>query len=149
AEARLACITFANVLPPCRRNQRAFNGCEALSQRSLVATKPCRNEDLSQRRLVATKIWVAVMGNGPNMKWSRAMVLAAFALIAGSRTVLAQAPAQCNAFATLRNDAQQKATAVRTAMEHKAERKEICALVTRFTAAEAAVLKFLEDNKTW
>jgi hypothetical protein len=83
------------------------------------------------------------------MQWSRAMVLAAFALIAGSRTVLAQAPAQCDVFATLRNDAQQKAAAVRTAMQHKAERKEICALVTRFTAAEAAVVKFLEDNKTW
>ncbi len=83
------------------------------------------------------------------MKWSRAMVLAALAIIAGSRTVLAQAPEQCNAFITLRSDAQQKAAAVRNAMQQKAERKEICALATRFTAAEAAVLKFLQDNKTW
>ncbi len=65
------------------------------------------------------------------------------------RRIAAQAPAQCNAFIPLRNDAQQKALAVRTATEHKAERKEICILVTRFTAAEAAVVKFLEDNKTW
>ena len=84
------------------------------------------------------------------MKWSRALVLAAFAVVAGADTVLAQtAPVQCNAFIPLRDDAQQKAAAVRNATEHKAERKEVCNLVTRFTAAEAAVLKFLEANKTW
>jgi hypothetical protein len=83
------------------------------------------------------------------MKWSRAMVLAAFAIIAGSRTVLAQTPAQCNSFAAIRDQAQEKAAAVRAATEHKAERKEICVLVTRFTVAEAAVVKFLETNKTW
>src|SRR5208282_6746464 len=84
------------------------------------------------------------------MKRSLALALAAFAIVAGSRAVLAQsAPVQCNAFATLRTDAQQKAMAVRTAGEHKAERKEICALVQRFSSAEEAVVKFLETNKTW
>ena len=66
------------------------------------------------------------------MKWSRATVLAAFAIIAGSHAASAQAPAQCNAFMALRNEAQQKAMAVRAATEHKAERKEVCALVTAF-----------------
>ena len=83
------------------------------------------------------------------MKWSRATVLAAFAIIAGSHAAPAQAPAQCNAFMALRNEAQQKAMAVRAATEHKAERKEVCALVTRFATADAAVVKFLEENKTW
>ena len=83
------------------------------------------------------------------MKSSRAILLAAFAIIAASHAASAQAPPQCNAFIPLRDDAQQKAAAVRTATEHKAERKEVCALVTRFATAEAAVVKFLEANKTW
>ena len=41
------------------------------------------------------------------------------------------------------------ALAVRTAVEHKVERKEICALVQRYYAAESVVVKFLEENKTW
>lgn len=83
------------------------------------------------------------------MKSSRAISLAAFAIIAASDAASAQAPSQCNAFIPLRDDAQQKAAAVRAATEHKAERKEVCALVTRFATAEAAVVKFLEANKTW
>jgi hypothetical protein len=83
------------------------------------------------------------------MKSSRATLLAAFAMITVSHAASAQAPSQCNAFIPLRDDAQQKAAAVRAATEHKAERKEVCALVTRFATAEAAVVKFLEANKTW
>jgi len=83
------------------------------------------------------------------MKSSRAALLAAFAIIAASHAASAQAPVQCNAFMPLRDDAQKKAAAVRAATEHKAERKEVCALVTRFATAEAAVVKFLEANKTW
>ena len=83
------------------------------------------------------------------MKSSRAILLAAFAIIAASDAASAQAPSQCNAFIPLRDDAQQKAAAVRAATEHKAERREVCALVTRFATAEAAVVKFLDANKTW
>jgi hypothetical protein len=83
------------------------------------------------------------------MKSSRALLLAAFAIIAAANAASAQAPSQCSAFIPLRDDAQQKAAAVRTATEHKTERKEVCALVTRFATAEAAVVKFLEANKTW
>jgi tetratricopeptide (TPR) repeat protein len=57
-------------------------------------------------------------------------------------------PAQCNAFVQLRDDAQKKALAVRTAVEHKVDRKEICTLVQPYYAAESAVVKFLEENKT-
>ena len=84
------------------------------------------------------------------MKRSLAAALAVVAIAAGSQAVSAQsAPTQCNAFIQLRNDAQQKALAVRHAMEKKVERKDICALVTRYYAAEGTVVKFLEDNKTW
>ena len=58
-------------------------------------------------------------------------------------------PAECNTFIQLRDDAQKKAVAVRAAVERKAERKDICALVQSYYAAESTVVKFLEDNKSW
>ncbi len=58
-------------------------------------------------------------------------------------------PSQCNAFIGLKDDAEKKALAIRAALEHKAERKDICALVVRFAAAEETVIRFLEKNKTW
>ena len=84
------------------------------------------------------------------MRRSVAAALAVLALATASSAALAQStPAQCNSFIALRDDAQKKALAVRTAVEHKVERKEICSLVQRYYAAESAVVKFLEDNKTW
>ena len=35
------------------------------------------------------------------------------------------------------------------ALKAKAEHKQICALMNSFVTAETAVIKFLEDNKTW
>jgi hypothetical protein len=128
-DVRPAWSIFMQGVPPYRRNQRAFKGC---------------NKDLSQCGDL-----IVVPGKGSYMTWSRAIFLAAFAIATGSRTVPAQAPVQCNAFMPLRDDAQKKAAAVRAATQHKAERKEICSLVTSFTNAEAAVVKFLEANKTW
>ena len=84
------------------------------------------------------------------MRRSVAAALAVLALATASSAALAQStPAQCNSFIALRDDAQKKALDVRTAVEHKVERKEICSLVQRYYAAESAVVKFLEDNKTW
>jgi hypothetical protein len=78
------------------------------------------------------------------------MTLIAALGVAASGAAWAQsAPPQCNAFPQLRNDAQEKAMAVRNAIQHKAERKEVCTLVQRFYAAEASVVKFLEENKSW
>jgi hypothetical protein len=87
-------------------------------------------------------------GKGPIMRWS---VAAASALVIAGMpcAAWAQQPAQCNAFMQLRDQAQQKALAVRSGIEHKIERKEICALVQKYYAAESLVVKFLEDNKTW
>jgi hypothetical protein len=90
-------------------------------------------------------------GKGPKvMRRSVAAALAILAVGAAADTASAQStPAQCNAFVQLRDDAQKKALAVRSAVEHKAERKEICTLVQRYYAAESTVVKFLEENKTW
>jgi len=84
------------------------------------------------------------------MNRSVAITLIAVLGAAASGSAWAQsAPPQCSAFPQLRNDAQEKAMAVRNAIQHKAERKEVCTLVQRFYAAEAVVVKFLEDNKSW
>lgn len=57
--------------------------------------------------------------------------------------------AQCGAFVKVREDAEAKAHAIQAASQSHADRKTMCGAVTRFTAAEALVVKFLEDNKTW
>ena len=38
---------------------------------------------------------------------------------------------------------------MQAAINAKVDRKQVCALMTSFTASEATVIKFLEDNKTW
>lgn len=77
------------------------------------------------------------------------MALALLAVAAAPSVALAQTPPQCTAFGQLRADTEQKATAVRAAIAKKVDRKEICTLMQRFYAAEGAMVKFLEDNKTW
>lgn len=85
------------------------------------------------------------------MKWSLALASAVIAVVCGSYAAPAQAPqpVQCNDFIKLRTDAQQKAMAIHEAGARKADRKEMCTLFTRFSDAEAVVLKFLIANKTW
>jgi len=57
--------------------------------------------------------------------------------------------AQCNDFQKLSEEAQKRGSAVGAALKTKADRKEICTLMTNFLAAESSVVKFLEDNKVW
>jgi hypothetical protein len=84
------------------------------------------------------------------MKRSVAAALAVVAIFAASQAAQAQSSAvDCNSFVKFRDDAQQKALAVRTAVQNKVERKDICTAVQRYYAAETIVVKFLEDNKTW
>lgn len=83
------------------------------------------------------------------MKRSVAAALAVVAIFAVSQAASAQPGVDCNSFVKLRDEAQQKALAVRTAVQSKAERKDICALMQRYYTAESTVVKFLEDNKTW
>jgi hypothetical protein len=57
--------------------------------------------------------------------------------------------AQCNSFQDLAAEAQKRGSAVGAAIKAKADRKQICALMTTFVAAETKVIKFLDDNKVW
>jgi hypothetical protein len=85
------------------------------------------------------------------MKWSVAITLGVALAVGaiGSRTARAQMPPQCNAFMSLRDDAQQKGAAIGMAEKRHADRKDVCALVTRFAVAEGKAVKFLEANQTW
>jgi hypothetical protein len=56
---------------------------------------------------------------------------------------------QCNDFAKLAAEAQKRSALVGAAMKAKADRKELCTLMTSFVAAETDVVKFLETNKVW
>ena len=58
-------------------------------------------------------------------------------------------PSQCMQFPALSQATQLKANAVQAAMKAKADRKDICRLMTAFVAAEDKVVKFLIENKTW
>jgi|SRR5215469_12439773 len=70
-----------------------------------------------------------------------------------SRSARAQFPApngvQCNDFTKLSDEAQKRASSVKAAMTAKADRKQLCTLLTSFVAAESNVVKFLETNKVW
>ena len=57
--------------------------------------------------------------------------------------------AQCNDFPKLAAEAQKRSALVSAAMKAKADRKELCTLMTNFVAAETNVVKFLEANKVW
>ena len=56
---------------------------------------------------------------------------------------------QCSDFAKLTAEAQKRSSLVSAAMKAKADRKELCTLMTNFVAAETSVVKFLEANKVW
>jgi hypothetical protein len=51
-------------------------------------------------------------------------------------------------FGKLRDAAQKKANAIRTASEHKATAKEACGLFNSFSEAELKMIKFASDNLT-
>ena len=55
--------------------------------------------------------------------------------------------ALCANFPKLRDDAKVKADAISAIGKRKGDRKDMCAAVQSFTAAEEKVVKFLEDNK--
>jgi hypothetical protein len=88
------------------------------------------------------------------MNRSLATALALGAVLIASptftRTATAQGAPQCSDdFVKLRDDAQKKAMAVQAGGKNHVERKEMCALITRFAAAETQVVKFLVDNKSF
>ena len=91
------------------------------------------------------------------MKTAHALSLVILALAlctlanSGARAQFPAPPsgAQCNDFAKLAAEAQKRSALVSAAMKAKADRKELCTLMTNFVAAETNVVKFLEANKVW
>jgi hypothetical protein len=86
-----------------------------------------------------------------SLAWAAALCLAFGAEVTGPSIAVAQmgGPSQCNEFVKIKAEADKNGIAVRSANERHAERKEVCVLMTRFAASEGALVKFLEDNKTW
>ena len=71
-------------------------------------------------------------------------------------TAAAQAPpgqppgaSPCDGFLPLRNDAQKKGAAIGAAEKTHPDRKQMCKLLTVFSAAEEKALKFLQANMVW
>ncbi len=60
-----------------------------------------------------------------------------------------QAPPCAQEFFRLRDVAQKKAEAIRSANERKASPKEACGLFGSFATSEAAMLKYAIDNQVW
>jgi hypothetical protein len=52
-------------------------------------------------------------------------------------------------FAPLRSEAEKRAGLIKAAADRKADRSEICTLITRFSEAEAKFVKYVEANHTW
>jgi hypothetical protein len=71
---------------------------------------------------------------------------------ASAQMTTGQAPgaaSPCEGFMPLRNDAQKKGMAIGMAEKQHADRKQMCKLVTSFSAAEEKALKFLKANMVW
>jgi hypothetical protein len=60
-----------------------------------------------------------------------------------------QAPPCVQEFMRLRSDAEKKAAAIRQASARKASPKEACGLFNTFSASEAKMVKYAEDNSVW
>lgn len=61
----------------------------------------------------------------------------------------APAASPCEEFRPLSEVAQKRGAAIGAAQKRHPDRKEMCTLVSQFSVAEAAVVKFLETNQTW
>ena len=60
-----------------------------------------------------------------------------------------QEPPCVSDFGKLRDDAEKKAAAIRTAGERKVAPKEACQLFNAFVAAQSKMLKYVTDNAAW
>ena len=59
------------------------------------------------------------------------------------------ASSPCAEFVPLTEVAKKRGEAIGAAQKRHPDRKEMCTLVSQFSVAEAAVVKFLETNQTW
>ena len=93
------------------------------------------------------------------MSLRRKMLIAVCLMPLASVTAMAQfqPPAQPQAepppcikgFLALRDDASKKASAIHSASEHHAPANVACKLFNEFTAAEAKMIKYAEENTVW
>jgi hypothetical protein len=60
-----------------------------------------------------------------------------------------QEPPCLKEFSKLRDDAEKKASAIRTAGERKAQPREACQLFNAFVAAQSKMVKYATDNSVW
>jgi hypothetical protein len=91
----------------------------------------------------------AAFRKGLIAKRGLAVALALFAFGSEIPAAWAQTAPQCAQFPSLSQETKKRADAVQAAMKAKADRKEVCTLMTSFVAAEGTLIKFLVDNKTW
>lgn len=68
---------------------------------------------------------------------------------AAAQQITAGGASPCEGFRPLSEVAQKRGAAIGAAQKHHPDRKEMCTLVSQFSVAEAAVVKFLETNQTW
>jgi hypothetical protein len=89
------------------------------------------------------------------MRVCRALLIAACLTPGGMAVATAQMqPPQQEApcikdFTKLREDAAKKASAIRAASERHADAREACKLLSAFSAAEAKMVKYTNDNAVW
>lgn len=91
------------------------------------------------------------------MNMRRAALIAAFLWPAAALPAAAQSqpasaqnePPCFKEFTALRNDAEKKAAAIKAAGERKASPKVACHLFNVFSAAEAKMVKYADENAVW
>lgn len=88
-----------------------------------------------------------------NLRLALTIAACTLATTAGQAAAQFQQPQQqppcVQEFFKLRDDAESKAKAIRAANERKATAKEACGLFSAFTASEAKMIKYAEDNRVW
>ncbi len=88
-----------------------------------------------------------------HLRW--ALFIAALALPVAAGPAAAQVPPGAEpppcikGFVKLRDDAAKKASAIRAANVHKVDAKRACHLFNVFSAAEAKLIKYADENGTW
>jgi hypothetical protein len=91
------------------------------------------------------------------MNMRRAALVAAFLWPAAAAPAVAQSqsasaqnePPCIKEFTALRSDAEKKAAAIKAAGQRKASPKEACHLFSVFSAAEAKMVKYADENAVW
>jgi hypothetical protein len=78
-----------------------------------------------------------------------ALDAAAVGTTASAQQIAPTPASPCNQFQPLTEVARKRGAAIGAAQKHHPDRKEMCTLVSQFSVAEAAVVKFLEVNQAW